>query len=225
MELLVFGHSGAAVIFFPTRTARFYDYENWRIIDAIKDKIEQGLIQVFCVDSADLESFYSTLHPADKIKKHLDYETYILTEVIPFAAKQGSSPFIIAAGCSLGGYHAVNIAFKHPQIFKKVVGMSARYDLTTSSDAFPDLLNGFVDENIYFNMPTMYMPNLTDKTILDKIRALDITLVSGGADPFFPNNKALSDCLLQKNIPAKFYVWEGESHRPRYWREMVKLYL
>ena len=27
MELLIFGHGGRAVLFFPTRMARFYDYE------------------------------------------------------------------------------------------------------------------------------------------------------------------------------------------------------
>jgi esterase/lipase superfamily enzyme len=29
MELLVFGHTGARVLVFPTREGRFYDYENW----------------------------------------------------------------------------------------------------------------------------------------------------------------------------------------------------
>jgi esterase/lipase superfamily enzyme len=59
MELLVFGHAGASVLFFPTRTARFYDYENWKIVHVLQDKIEKGLLQLFCVDSVDAESFYA----------------------------------------------------------------------------------------------------------------------------------------------------------------------
>lgn len=35
MELLVFGHSGAKVLFFPPRMGRFFDYENWRVIKAL----------------------------------------------------------------------------------------------------------------------------------------------------------------------------------------------
>ncbi|HEX8462331.1 MAG TPA: esterase, partial [Segetibacter sp.] len=68
MELLVFGHGGAPVLFFPTRTARFYDYENWKVIDAIAEKIEKGWLQVYCVDSIDLESFYNTaILPSERI--------------------------------------------------------------------------------------------------------------------------------------------------------------
>ena len=68
MELLVFGHAGRAVLFFPTRMARFYDYENWGIVEALQTKIENGEIQLFCVDSIDIESFYNHwVHPATRI--------------------------------------------------------------------------------------------------------------------------------------------------------------
>ncbi len=225
MEILVFGDRGTPVIFFPTRTARFYDYENWKIIDAIRDKINKGQLQVFCVDSYDIESFYSKIPADEKIKKHLEYEQYILQEVIPFIKNYNKDLHIIAAGCSLGGYHAVNLAFKYPQYFSKVVGMSARYDLTLSSEKFPDLLNGVVNEDIYFNMPSMFIPNLTDEKILKQIRTMQIVLVIGIEDPFFENNRQLYEILTSKNVDAEFYVWAEEAHRPRYWRQMVKLYL
>ncbi len=130
IELLSFGYSGSPVLFFPTRTARFYDYENWRIIEALKEKIDAGMLQVFCVDSIDTESFYSDKHPAHRMERHLQYESYVLSEVIPFIRFKNKCPDLISAGCSLGGYHAVNLAFKNPHIFTKVVGLSARYDLT-----------------------------------------------------------------------------------------------
>jgi esterase/lipase superfamily enzyme len=103
--------------------------------------------------------------------------------------------------------------------------MSARYDLTLSASSFPDLFNGYIDENVYYNMPSMYMPNLTDTTILDKIRRLSINLVVGKEDPFFDNNKHLSAVLTGKNIPHSLYIWDDEAHRPRHWRQMVRLYL
>ena len=59
MELLVFGHAGRAVLFFPPRMGRFYDYENWGIISALADRINQGELQLFCVDSVDCESLYN----------------------------------------------------------------------------------------------------------------------------------------------------------------------
>ena len=223
MELLIFGDRGTPVLFFPTRTARFFDYENWNIVAAIQDKIEAGQLQLFCVDSVDIESFYAKIPAVDKIKRHIEYEQYILNEVIPYIRKINRNALAVA-GCSFGGYHAVNIAFRHPTLFTKVVGMSARYDLTVSSPAFADLLDGFFNEDIYYNMPGMYIPNLTDEAILTQIRKLKIILVIGQEDPFFDGNKKLSASLTERNIPHDFFIWEGEAHRPRHWRRMVQLY-
>lgn len=225
IELLAFGHSGTPVLFFPTRTARFYDYENWKIIDALKEKINSGLLHVFCVDSVDIESFYSYAHPAERIKRHLQYESYLLTEVIPYIKSQNSNPDLISAGCSLGGYHAVNLAFRHPHYFSKVVGLSARYDLTLSSQRFPDLLSGYFDESVYFNMPSMFIPNLSDENILNALRKLKVVLAIGREDPFFQNNTHFEQELRNKKIDADLFVWDEEAHRPRYWRQMVQLYL
>jgi len=225
MELLAFGNAGTAVLFFPTRTARFYDYENWKVIEAIRPKIANGELQVFCVDSYDAESFYSFNPPSEKIRKHLAYENYILQEVIPFIFSRNGNCKIIVAGCSLGGYHAINIAMRHPQYFYKVLSMSARYDLTLSSDKFPDLLNGYFDENIYYNMPSKFMPNLTDENILNKVRDMKITLVIGNKDPFLFNNECFADILWQKQVNPELIVWNEEAHRPYYWRRMVQLYL
>jgi esterase/lipase superfamily enzyme len=225
IELLVFGHTGTPVLFFPTRTARFYDYENWKIIDALKDRIENGCLQVFCVDSIDIESFYGDIHPAEKIKRHLQYEAYIINEVLLFIRSKNSNTGLVAAGCSLGGYHAVNLAFKYPAHFAKVVGMSARYDLTISSQQFPDLLNGYFDENIYFNMPSMFVPNLDDESILRSLRKMKVVLAIGKEDPFFENNEHFQNALRNKKIDPDFYVWNEEAHRPRHWRQMVQLYI
>lgn len=224
MELLVFGDGGTPVLFFPTRTARFYDYEDWRIVGAVEDKINAGLLQLICVDSLDIESFYAQTNPRDKIKRHLEYEQYIIKEVIPLIRSKNHNP-LTAAGCSFGGYHAVNIALRHPALFGKVVGMSARYNLTVTSAAFADLLDGYFDEDVYYNMPSMYMPNLADEIVLNQIRKLKIIIVIGQEDPFLEGNQKLSAALLAKHIPHDFFIWEGEAHRPRHWRKMVELYL
>ncbi|HVX48797.1 MAG TPA: alpha/beta hydrolase-fold protein [Chitinophagaceae bacterium] len=224
MELLVFGNGGTPVLFFPTRTARFYDYENWKVVAAVEDKIDAGLLQLFCVDSVDIESFYANIHPADKIKRHRDYERYILYEVLRLIRHQNPNPLTVA-GCSFGGYHAVNIAFRHPGYFSKVVGMSARYDLTWTAPQFADLLDGYFNDDIYFNMPAMFIPNLTDEGLLHKIRRQKIILAVGELDPFIENNRKLSDALTGKNIDHELIIWEEEAHRARYWRQMVQLYL
>ena len=226
MELLVFGHAGDPVLFFPTRTARFYDYEDWQVIDAMRKKIDAGSIQVYCLDSVDRESFYAKdLHPAQRIVRHLDYEKYILEEVIPLVQQFNPHPTLTAAGCSLGAYHAANIAFKYPTLFHKMVGLSGRYDLTTSMEFFDDLFEGYIDETVYFNMPGRFIPNLTDQKLIADLKAMEIIFVVGEKDVFLENNKALSNALWAKGIWNALHLWDGESHKARYWRHMVQLYL
>ncbi len=226
LEILVFGHAGAPVLFFPTRTARFYDYENWRIIDAMKDKINAGLIQVYCVDSTDVDSFYNAdIHPSERILRYTYYENYIMHEVLPFIKKNNSNKHRILAGCSLGAYHAMNIGLKHPQQFSKIVGMSGRYDLSKEVQNFRDLFDGYTDENIYFNTPVMFVPNLKEEKIIRALKKMKIVFVIGKEDPFFDSNVLLSNALSEKDICNTLYVWNEEAHRPRHWRTMVQMYL
>ncbi len=214
LEILVFGHAGAPVLFFPTRTARFYDYENWRIIDAMKEKIEAGYLQIFCVDSTDVDSFYNAeIHPSERIVRYSHYESYIVHEVIPFIKKLNKNKYRIVAGCSLGAYHAMNTALKHPQHFNKVVGMSGRYDLGMQIGNFRDLFDGYKDENIYFNTPTMFIPNLSDEKIIKTLKKMKIVFVIGKDDPFFESNVLLSNALSEKEICNILYVWNEEAHR------------
>ncbi len=226
MELLIFGHGGRAVLFFPTRMARFYDYENWGIIDALKPKIENGELQLFCVDSIDGESFYnSDVFPSVRIDRHLQYEQYLLKEVIPLIQQKNSSNYIQTSGCSMGAYHAINLAMRYPWIFKKTVGISGRYDLTGSPGNFKDLLSGFHNDKVYFNMPTQYLANLSDHKFLDAVKQMKIVLAVGETDPFFNNNQYISNLLWSKGIKNEFHTWESDAHRPYFWRKMAPLYI
>ncbi len=226
MELLVFGSAGAPVLFFPTRTAHFYDYEDWHVIDAMRRKIDGRQIQVYCLDSIDKESFYAKhIPPAERILRHLQYEQYLLKEVIPLVKQKNASPTLVAAGCSLGAYHAANIAFKYPTLFHKIVGLSGRYDLTTTMPYFDDLFEGYRDENIYYNMPGQFIPNLYDPELIRLLKDLEIIFVVGEQDVFLENNQAISNALWSKGIWNALHLWDGESHKARYWRHMVQLYL
>ncbi|MBC7886704.1 MAG: esterase family protein [Ferruginibacter sp.] len=226
MELLVFGDEGSPLIFFPTRMARFYDYEDWGVIEAMKEKILAGKIQVYCIDSIDEESFYcKNIHPAERMKRHMQFEKYLVDELLPFIGKQNINPEMISAGCSLGAYHAVNLAFRHPRFFKKVIGMSGRYDLTLQLEFFNDLFEGYWDEDIYFNMPGQYIHNLMDGELREALQHLEIILGVGVEDAFLENNLQLSKSLHEKNIRNTLHLQEGEAHKARYWGELMKIYL
>lgn len=226
MELLIFGHAGAKVLVFPTRDGRFYEYENLGLIGALSAKIEAGHLQVWCVDSIDWESFYCFwAHPADRVRRHIQFEDYILHEVLPFMQWRNQHECTMAHGCSFGAYHAANLAFRHPQLFRKVVAFSGRYDPTHEVESFRNLLDGYYDENVYFHAPTHYLPGLHDHGRLEAMRRMEIILAIGREDPFLGNNHHLSSILHSKGIHHQIHEWDGRAHRGRAWRQMVPLYI
>ena len=226
MEILVFGHAGARVLFFPTRKAHFYDYENWGVMESLQQKVESGKIQVYCLDSIDNESFYNqALHPSLRILRHLEFEKYIIDELLPFTRKRNPDPTTILAGCSLGAYHAMNIAFRHPHFVDKVIGMSGRYDLTQAMASFKDLFEGFIDQNIYLSTPNRYIPNLDDPYYIAHLKRMEIILAIGEEDAFLEDNKFLNKSLTEKGINSSLHIWKEEAHNPSYWKQMVALYI
>ena len=220
MELLVFGHSGVPMLVFPSSMGRFHEWEDFKMIDAMKHQIEAGYNQVICVDSVDKESFYNKLaDPYVRIVRHRQYDSYITDEVVPFIHNQNENRFIIVAGASFGAYHALNVVFKHPQLFSKLVAMSGKYDIRTFMD-------GFYDDNVYFNNPVDFIPNLNDHFFLESLRNLDIRLVSGEWDMCLDAAVDMSDKLHRKSIPHVLDIWGDQTkHDWPWWRDMIKKHI
>lgn len=226
MELLVFGSAGPKVLVFPTRDGRFWEYEDLRVVECLKPRIEAGEMQLYCIDSLAHESFYCFWsHPTGRIRRHLQYEEYVLGEVLPFMQKANPHPEIISHGLSLGAYHAVNIALRHPHLFTKVRAFSGRYDLTLAVEHFTDLLDGFYDQNVYENTPSHFVYDLDCTERLSAIRRMDIVLTIGDEDPFLENNRQLIADLESKGAKPILHVWEGRAHRGGAWRRMAPQYL
>lgn len=222
MELLVFGHSGAKVLVFPTRGGHFYEYENLGLVDSLKHKIDAGELQLYCVDSIDSESFYCFwAHPEGRVQRYTDYENYILYEVMPLMHQMNPHPCVISHGCSLGAYFAANIAFRHPDHFQKLVAFSGRYDLTTKVECFDDLLDGYYSDSVYFHTPNHFLAQLHDEHQLNSLRALDIVFVIGNEDPFKESNHILSNILDEKGISHQLHHWDGRAHKGSAWRQMA----
>lgn len=226
MELLVFGHAGAKVLMFPTRDGRFWEYEQLGIVGSLADKVTAGQLQLYCIDGMANETFYG-LHcaPAERIRRHAAFEDYILHEVLPLMAAKNPHDCTIAQGCSLGAYQAADLVFRHPQLFRKLVAFSGRYDLTMKVESFGDLLDGYYDDSVYFHTPTHFLPGLACEWQLDKLRHMDIVLTIGNEDPFVDNNRHLSRLLGDKGIGHQMHVWDGRAHRASAWRKMAPLYI
>lgn len=219
MEMLVFGHAGARVLVFPTSQGRYFEWEDRGMMDALGEHLERGWIQVFCVDSDDARNWYANhLHPADRARRYVGYDRYLLHEVVPFGAHINSNPFLITTGASFGAYHAANFAFRYPRLVGRTIGMSGYYDISRWSQ-------GYIDENIYYNNPCLYMPNESDSQRLEALRRQDIILAIGHDDALRSNTEYLSGVLWRKGIGNALRIWDGWSHDWPWWRQMIRLYI
>jgi esterase/lipase superfamily enzyme len=220
MELLVFGHAGLPVVVFPSSGGRFFEFEDQGMVAALAGRIDAGQVQLWCVDSVNMESWYDrSLPPRGRIARHMRYEEYVLGEVVPRVRAKNGDPRLVALGCSFGGYHAVNLALRHPEIFTGLLSLSGAFDLTS-------FLNGYYDQDCYYNLPTHYLPNLTEPWYLERMRRNDYVLATGWDDQCLGQNQDLDRIMSEKGIPHKLFVWEAENtHDWPTWRRMVKEYL
>ena len=225
MELKIYGYYGKPVIVFPAQGGKFYDFENFGMVESIQDFIETGKVKLFTVDSIDNQSWTNwEASPSDRGKRHEDYDRYIIEEVIPFAREHcdNTDHKFITTGCSMGAYHAANFFFRHPDQFDVVIALSGIYHLGIYT-------GDYIDESVYFNSPLAYLPDLEDPWYLDKFRRSKIIICCGqGAweDTMLANTHALKNVLESKQIPAWVDIWGYDvNHDWPWWRKMLPYFL
>ena len=60
-------------------------------------RLENGTLQLFCVDGVDSESLYCrSVSPHARVERHRQYERYILEEVIPLMRADNGAPWLVA---------------------------------------------------------------------------------------------------------------------------------
>ena len=220
MELLVYGHAGTPVLVFPTSQGRFFEYEDRGMTHALGDKLENGALQLFSVDSVDSESWYNRgVHPIVRVARHGQYEQYLLQEILPFIAQKNPDRNLVTTGCSFGGYHAMNFALRHPDLVKKSVVMGAAYDMQ-------QFLDGYYDTDLYLLTAPHFLPNLTDPWFLDRIVRNKWVFATGERDMCRAENERIASIFAAKQIPHSLHVWgDGAGHDWPEWRRMASAYL
>jgi esterase/lipase superfamily enzyme len=220
MEMLVFGHDGLPVVVFPTSCGRFYEFEDNGMVGAVNWKLDNGKLQLFCVDSVDGESWYNrNVPPRWRIARQVQYQEYVLREVLPYIRIFNHNSHLATAGCSFGAYHAANLALKHPDLFTGFLSMGGAFDVSR-------FLGGYHDSDVYFNMPTQYLANMSDPWFLDRYRRNTYVLATGEHDICLGANHHMAGIMRSRGIPVRLDVWGwGSKHDWPDWRPMVQEYL
>lgn len=212
---LSFGHAGFPVVLFPTSKGTYYENKDFKLVESARWFIEQGLIRIYCPDGVDSASWYNkAIHPFQRAKNHIWYDKFLYEELIPHIHQESGVHRIAFAGCSFGGYHAMNFAFRHPDTAAYVLNMGGAFSIR-------DLVDGFHNDDIYFNNPVDFIPNLNDPLIWD----IFVVLGTGEHDMCKDDNIHMAEILRNKNIEHWLDIRPGANHDWPVWREMFPHYL
>ncbi|HEX9269803.1 MAG TPA: alpha/beta hydrolase-fold protein [Candidatus Limnocylindria bacterium] len=217
MELLIFGDHGTPVVVFPTSMGRFYQWEDFGMVAHLARRIDAGLLQLWCVDTVDDESFYNKrIGPQERAERHLAYDRYLTDELVPAVRSDGRGGPLTLLGASFGAFHAAALATRHPGIASRVVGLSGAYDAAR-------WLNGEYGENAYFVNPLAFLPNLSDEALLGPLRETEFHIATGDEDANLPDSRRLVASLQERGVPATLHLWRGWAHDWPYWTQMVDM--
>ena len=222
MELLVFGHGGPPMVVFPSSMGAFFEYEDRGMVDAVRGKLEGGGLQLVCVASVDGTSWYARdVHPRQRVERHLQYESYILGDVVPLIRhlNGASADGIGVTGCSFGAYHAMAMALRHPHVFTSCITMGGAFDIS-------QFLDGWSDRDAYLLNPPWFLPTLDDGHYLDRYRRNKFVLATGEWDICRGPTENFSRLLGARGIPHSLHIWGfGSKHDWDYWQPMASAYL
>lgn len=223
MPIVSYGHYGFALLLVPTAAADYLEYERFQLIDTLKPWIEGGKVRVFSINSINNESWLNNNMAGEhKAIRHNQFNDYVFNEVIPYIKNATSQETeIIVSGASFGALHSMNLFLKRPDLINGVIAMSGVYDLMEYS-------KGFYDEQVYFNSPMHYIPNLTNDWFLNHIRkSKHIHILSGSGDYEDPEgSRKFSQVLNSKGIPHTLDIWGPEwKHDWPTWRAMLPAYI
>jgi esterase/lipase superfamily enzyme len=193
MEVLAFGTRGYPVMLFPTSMGRFYENKDFKLLDSVAWFVDEGLVKIYCPDGIDGLSWYNRhIHPAQRVMNHIWYDQYLLTELVPLMQRETGVQRIATAGCNMG----------------------AAFDIK-------DQLDGYYDDNVYFNNPPDFIPGALSPHFNDMF----VVLGTGTHDMCWDANERMSAVLRQKGINHWLDVRQGAPHDWPAWREMFPHYL
>ena len=219
MPIVTYGHYGFALLLIPTAAADYLEYERFQLIDALAPFIESGKMKVYSIDSMNKESWLNNeMHPPHKAIRHNQFNEYVFQEVVPFIRNtSGNDIMIYTCGASFGALHAMNLFLKRPDIINGCISMSGVYNLA-------EYTKGYWDDQVYFNSPEHYMPELHDPWYLDRIRSSHhIHIYTGSGDYEDPEaSKRFAGVLYNKGIWYDLDVWGHDiKHDWPTWRKML----
>lgn len=223
MPIAAYGHAGPALLMLPTATADYLEYERYHLIQDLGHHIDNGRLRIYSINNITKWALFDHGMPGwQRTALLAAYDDYIVSEVLPWIRINSGDPWIqpVIAGISIGAYSAANTFFKHPDVLRGLIAISGTYDIAY-------YLDGYFDDNLYFNNPGSYLPNLHDDWHLSRMRQDAIILSSGQGAYEEPGHTIhLSNMLNDKGVNHWLDLWGYDvAHDWPWWPKMLDHYV
>lgn len=223
-----YGHYGRAVLVFPSEQGSAWDFESNGMVDAIGDLVDAGRIKVYCVDSVDDRTWSDKgISLEDRARGHAAYTSWVLDRVLPWMAEDspGLSDAVVT-GCSMGAFHALQLALTRADLFPVALCLSGNYD-PADWQAW-----GERGEAAYFTNPTDHVAHLGGEH-LDWLRSRLFVLLVVGQGPWethptgsLPSARRMAALLGEKGIPHELDEWGHDAaHDWDWWQKQLAYHL
>jgi esterase/lipase superfamily enzyme len=225
-DVIAYGHFGRPVLVFPSEQGRAWDYENNGMVGALEPLIDAGRIKLYCVDSYDAASWSANHLPLEeRARQHQRYEDWVVNQVTAWIHEDcGGGQDAVVTGCSLGAYHAANLALRRADLYPVAICLSGVYDVGSSGW-------GERGDTFYFHNPVDYVANLHGDH-LDWLRTrVRLVLVCGQGQwedttAALPSTKSFAGLLADKGLPHELDLWGWDvPHDWPSWRAQIAHHL
>jgi len=224
VHLWSFGVVGQPVIVFPSNAGVAHEWDQSGMVEALGPWLAAGKIKLYCVESNVSRSFSGDGHVDQRMRHHAAYERFVLDDLVPYIRRDCRSPQVkmVASGCSVGALYTSLFVLKHPETFARGLCLSGRYRAS-------HFTGGQSNDDLYFNDPLAFLPNLHGGPLEHVRRQAHLTLVVGRGrfeGDCLPETLELGGLLHQKRIPNHVAVWGDDSiHDYGWWKKQVRHYL
>ena len=224
MHVNVYGKKGLPVVMFPTLAASPESLEDAGVVDELAEYLDSGIIQLFCTETVDQESWAADGDPKERARRQETYYHYVVDELVPLVHKVSKSTARpLAMGCDMGATHAAIALLRRPDLFQGCVCLSGSYD---ARRYFGD----WMDATLYDNTPNAFLPQMPLEhpyvAVYNQRQLLFCTGQEASEADSLRCTREMDANLVRLGVEAWCDYWGGDvTHNWYWWKKQLRYFL
>ena len=224
MHVNVYGKKGLPVVMFPTLAASPESLEDAGVVDELAEYLDSGIIQLFCTETVDQESWAADGDPKERAQRQETYYHYVVDELVPLVHKVSKSTARpLAMGCDMGATHAAIALLRRPDLFQGCVCLSGSYDARR-------YFGEWMDATLYDNTPCAFLPQMPADhpyvAVYNQRQLLFCTGQEASEADSLRCTREMDANLVRLGVEAWCDYWGGDvTHGWYWWKKQLRYFL